>query len=100
MRGMRTFALLALLLFAACQVPPNVDIGAVIKDTVEAVDKNDDGVITNREVKDSEGNVLLWTQIGTALLAVFGMAKAQQANGLAKQVETEIDQQWDALAKK
>ncbi len=98
---MKTFALFLLLsLLAACQTPPNIDIGAVVRDTVEAVDKNDDGVVTNRELKDSEGNVLLWTQIGTALLAVFGLTKAQQANGLAKHVAKETDEQWDALAKK
>jgi hypothetical protein len=101
---MRNILLLALLpIAAACQVPggqPNVDIGAVIRDTVDAVDKNDDGVITNREAKDSQGNVVLWTTVATALLALFGAGKAAQANSLAAKVEKETDEQWEALAKK
>jgi hypothetical protein len=93
---MRTLCI-PLLALAACQTPPNVDLGAVVRDAVVTVDANRDGNITNREVKDSQGNVYLWTSIAAAIMGLLGLTQAQGAKGVAKQAQVETDEQWDIL---
>ena len=77
---MRGLLLLPVLLFAACQTPPNIDIPAVINTTVSAMDKNKDGALTNQEIKSSQNDPMFWINVGTALLALFGLSKANSAS--------------------
>ncbi len=85
------------LLLAACQLPNGapLDVGAVVRETVKAVDRNDDGVVTNREIQDSKSDPNFWIAIGSALLGVLGLGTAGAARATAKKVEAETDQQWD-----
>jgi hypothetical protein len=107
MLGMRTKLLLLLslllsvLTLVACQLPNGsaIDVGAVVRDTVTAVDRNHDGAVTNAELKGAKNDPMLWITLGNSLVAAFGLAKAQMAGATAKKVETETDEQWERMAK-
>jgi hypothetical protein len=93
--------LLTLLALVACQTPfPTEAFRDAVESGVEAADRNHDGVLTNREIKDSESDPMFWVAIGSALLGIFGVGKATQAHGLAKHVAKETDEQWDILTAK
>ncbi len=92
--------LIAALALAACGTLQPVDVGAVVRDAVTAADRNSDGLLTNREVKDAKNDPNFWLTVGAGLLGILGLAKGQSAERLARKVEVETDEQWDALNKK
>lgn len=104
-----SLVLLALLTLTACQLPSGqpVDIGPVIRETVATIDRNQDGLVTNRELKDSKNDPMAWITLVGGILGAFGLVTSQQAKsqaadakGLAKHVAAETDEQWDILAGK
>lgn len=74
---------LLLLGCAACQLPNGADLGGAVRDGiaagVAAADRNQDGVLTNREIKDSKSDPMFWTSIGGALLGILGLTGARRA---------------------
>ena len=79
-----------LALFVACQTPSNIDLGAVVRETAEAVDRNHDGVVTKEEIRDSKNDPMFWTAIGGALLGLLGL------NG-ARRAQRDTDELFDKL---
>ena len=101
MKWLYNVCLVMLAFLAACQTP--VDIGGAIRDGVKAgvtaVDRDQNGVITNREIKDSKNDPMTWIAVGSALLGILGLSGAAGASRIAKKVEAETDEQWDELRK-
>lgn len=94
------------LTLAACQVPP--DVGARITETLDRVattlDRDADGIITNREVKDSTNpnNPMNWVALIGGILGLIGVAKSQNASSGVKianaridKTKSEVDGLWD-----
>lgn len=97
----KTISVVALAILAACQIPAGQtpDIGAVVRDTVAIVDKNADGSLSNREVKDAGKNTELWLLVGGLLTSVFAAMRGQSAHNAIKHVGGEVDELWEAQKK-
>ena len=103
MKWLYTVCLVLIAFLAACQVPGGVDVGTAVRDGVkagvEAADRNNDGVLTNREIRDSRNDPTFWLAIGGAVLGMLGLGGAAGASRKANKVEAETDEQWDELRK-
>lgn len=101
MKWLYHVCLVLMAFLAACQVP--ADIGTAVREGVrsgvEAADRNRDGVLTNREIKDSKNDPTFWLAIGGALMGILGLGGAAGASRKANKVEAETDEQWDELRK-
>lgn len=87
MKLLNVVAILCLLplIFSACQVPQNIDIGGAVREGVkagvQAADKNQDGTLTHTEIRDSKNDPMFWLAIAGAVSGLLGMngsRKAQQ----------------------
>lgn len=87
-------SIVVLMLLAACQIPSGVDVGGAVRDGIQAgvaaADRNQDGILTNREIKDSKNDPMFWTAIGGALLGLLGL------NG-ARKAQRETDELYDRV---
>lgn len=85
---------LLFLLVAGCTVPEQ--IGTAVRDGiaagVAAVDRNNDGVITNRELQYSKNDPTFWIAIGSALLGILGI-------GASRRAQKDTDELYDATHK-
>jgi hypothetical protein len=101
MKWLYTVCLVLMACLAACQTPGSIDIGGAVRDGikagVEAADRDNDGVITNRELKDSKNDPTFWIAIGGAVMGLLGLGGAAGAKRTANKVEVETDEQWDEL---
>lgn len=100
MRNIIPLLAITISILAACGTMQPVDLSSVVRDAVTAADRNTDGVLTNREVKDAKNDPNFWLAVGGGLLGLLGLAKGQSAERLARKVEVETDEQWDAMTKK
>ena len=91
--------LFSMFFVAACQPfgGQPFDVTGVVKETVRAVDRDQDGQVTNREIKDAKNDPNVYIAVGTALLGLLGLMRGQQAHQLAAKVERETDEQWEKL---
>jgi hypothetical protein len=102
---MKATLLFALLLtLAACQMPDGrrFDAETAIKvatDAAIAADRDVDGRVSNRELKDAAGNPLNWIAVIGAILGAAGAASARTSSKKVDKVEAETDEQWDELRK-
>lgn len=91
------FLAVFLLTLAACQGwPASVDVGqlgTVVRDAVQAVDKSGDGIVSNAELRAAKNDPMIY--IG-GLLGLLGLIGGETARRRANKVEAEVDQQWDA----
>lgn len=82
-------------IFSACQLPNGADIGGAVRDGiaagVQAADRNQDGILTNREIKDSKNDPMFWTTIGGAVIGLLGLLNAKRAQGETNEQWTEIE---------
>lgn len=102
MKALLLFALL--LILSACQMPDGsrVDTAAVVKaatDAAIAADRDVDGRVSNRELKDAASNPLNWIAVIGAILGAAGAASARTSSKKVDKVEAETDEQWDELRK-
>lgn len=101
---MKTFLLTALLgflmlTFAACEsfrLPPDTAerVGNTIERTVEVVDRDRDGYVTNAELKNAEGNVALWGALITGILGLLG-GGTYAASKRAGTAQAQVDELYD-----
>lgn len=68
-----------------------------ITDLARRVDANNDGRITNAEVKGSAGDYGLWIGLGSLVLGALGFGKAQQSSSAAKLAQDHVDDLHDKL---
>lgn len=99
---MKWLCLSVLLALAACISPQQQEhIGRIVTDTVTHVDRDGDGRVSNRELKDSKNDIGMWVGIATGLIGLLtgtvGATRSGSAANLARKVESETDEQWEEL---
>lgn len=91
------YSVCLVLIFAACQGMQPVDVSSIIAETAKAVDRNNDGQVTNEEIRGVKNDPTFWIALGSGILSLLGLGGAAGASRKAKQVEVETDEQWDEL---
>lgn len=68
-----------------------------IEQAANRMDRNQDGILTNREIKGSGGDIGLWVGLGSALLGLFGVGKAAAATKAADLAQSHVDDLHDKV---
>lgn len=92
---LRYLLCLLVLFLPACQTPAGSAgdrIAPTLERVADALDRNQDGQLTNREIRDSKNDPMVWLNVGGALLGLLGVAGATKAN-------KSVDQLWDVTHK-
>lgn len=98
---MRYLFLLLFVFLAACQVSPETAarIEAATTKIVAAADRDQDGRVTITEVGGVANDPTAWIAIGSALLGLFGIGKAQAASANAAKAQRDADELYDRTHK-